>query len=108
MQFETTESSIERLSHIDTNQFGIRKANEACVALQFGDTAAQQLMNGHIRGLARDIPKCNINRGQCIHQRAGSSEDMQLLLYLQHQMSNLRCVLTDAQWRDQFIDRQFR
>jgi hypothetical protein len=100
LKFERAKSRLDRPPDGGTDKRGLRIADQARVS------TAQKPAHRCVGGFARNIPKGDIHRRDGKSQGAAPAEDMQLLLNVEHERRNLRCVLPDAERRDQFVDRK--
>ena len=53
-------------------------------------------MDRLLGNFASDFPKCDVDRGKAIDEGAAAPEDVELLLQIEHELTNLRCIPADA------------
>ncbi|MEA2926690.1 MAG: hypothetical protein QOD25_3812, partial [Alphaproteobacteria bacterium] len=68
-------------------------ADHACITGQLGRAAPEKPAERHGRCLSRDIPKGDVDRRDGKGKGAAPSKDVQLLVNVQHQRFDPRCIL---------------
>src|SRR5215469_8698311 len=107
MKLQTTKSRNERPPDVGANNGGIGITNQTRVAGQINRaTTAEKTTNWNAGTLASNIPQGNVYGRNTIEERSAPPEDVQFLLDLQHQWTNLRCVSANAERCNQFVDGQ--
>jgi len=107
MKLERAKPCFDCVPNGGADKRRFRIADQTRIAVELGRTASQKLAQRRIGGLARDIPKGDVDRRDSKGNGAAPPKYVQLLLNIQHQRFDPRRGPADAKRRNQFVDREF-